>query len=132
MNRGTPKSSVAAAMPTNSETVTPAVGNQKRQHHKSGPAHAEAFANEIGESFAGDGAHASAHFLDQTETDCDGNQDPEEAIPVFRSDGSKRCDAAGIIAGAGGDHSRAKNSEVAEHSPAPRERVAHTTTAAPQ
>src|SRR5260221_9389956 len=37
------------------------VGDQERQHSKGGPAHSKLFANQVGQSFAGDGSHASTH-----------------------------------------------------------------------
>ena len=48
------------------------------------------------------------------------------------ADGGEGGDAAGIISGAGRDHSRAENGKITEDLPAARDGVAQTSTATPQ
>src|SRR5262249_35305614 len=88
------------------------IGNQQRKHYERRPAHAKALANQIGKTLAGDRAHASAHFLDDSETDGYGNEDPEKTISVLSSNRSVRGDTARVIARVGGNHSRAENRKI--------------------
>src|ERR1051326_7683191 len=90
------------------------IRDQQSEHDERCPAHAETFADQIGETLASNRAHASAHLLDNAEADCDWNQEPEKGITEIRADRSKRCDATGVIPGVGGNHSRAKNGDERE------------------
>ena len=46
---------------------------------------AEVLADEIGEAFAGDRAHARAHLLRHDERDRDGNEQPQQRVAELRA-----------------------------------------------
>ena len=68
------------AMPENSATTLPKLTTTSRIMHDEGDTQAELFADEIGEAFAGDGAHARAHLLDDDEGDGDGDHRPQQCV----------------------------------------------------
>ena len=56
------------------------VDGQSRDHDEEGGAEAEFFADQVGEAFAGDHAHARAHFFGDVEGDGHGDQGPEQGV----------------------------------------------------
>src|ERR1035441_5330469 len=63
------------------------VGQHQHAHQQEGDAQSELFADEVGESLAGDGAHAGTHLLDDDERHRDGQQGPQGQIAVARAGG---------------------------------------------
>src|SRR6185503_7184947 len=87
----------------------PQIPKPSRRHSRSATpaspalsAHTETFANQIRQSLAGDGAHARAHFLYDSQTDGQRNQEPEQLVTVIRADRRESGDAARIVSGVSG------------------------------
>ena len=98
------------------------VGEAEDDHGEEGHAQTEFFADEIGEAFARDGAHARGHFLHHDQSDGGGDEGPEERVAVFRAGLRIGKDAAGIVIDVGGDEAGADDGEereqpVAHHAP---------------
>ncbi len=91
------------------------VGESEDDHGEEGHAQAELFADEIGEAFAGDGAHARGHFLHHDQRDGGGDQGPEQRVAVLRAGLRVGEDAAGIVIDVGGDEAGADDGEEREH-----------------
>src|SRR6266852_2490708 len=79
------------------------VGDQQQEHAPEGDAHAEFFANQVGQPLAGDHAHTRRHFLHDGEADCDKHDGPQQAIAILRTRQGIACDTGGIIIDVGGD-----------------------------
>ena len=67
----------------------------------------EFFPDEIGQTLAGDGAHARGHFLNHDKRDGGGDQGPKQRVSVLRAGLRIGEDAAGIVIDVGGDEARA-------------------------
>ena len=87
------------------------IRNHQRDHHEEGGAQAEFFADQIGQAFAGDRAHARAHFLRDDQQERDGDQRPQRQVAVFGAGLRIGEDAAGIVIDVGGDESRADDGQ---------------------
>ncbi len=90
------------------------VGEAENDHGEEGHAQAELFADEVGKSFAGDGAHAGGHLLNDDEGDGGGHQGPEERIAVLGACLRVGEDAAGVVIDIGGDEAGTDDREKRE------------------
>ncbi len=79
------------------------IDGQGGDHYEEGGAEAEFFADQVGEAFAGDDAHAGAHFFGDVESDGHGDERPEEGVAEVRAYGGVGGDAAGVVVHVGGD-----------------------------
>ena len=79
------------------------VHGQGGDHYEEGGAEAEFFADQVGEAFAGDYAHARAHFFGDVERDGHGDEGPEHGVAELRAGGGVGGDAAGVVVYVGGD-----------------------------
>src|SRR5580765_3231748 len=88
-------------------------------HDKERGAESEFLANEIGETFAGNDAHASAHFHGDVQGDGHGDKRPEQRIAVSAAGLGVGGDAAGIVIDIGSDDAGTDDGEKKEHATAP-------------
>ena len=61
------------------------IHGERGDHHEESGAEAEFFADQVGEAFAGDDAHARAHFFADVERDGHGDQRPEQGVAELRA-----------------------------------------------
>ena len=106
-----PKICIDAATPANSATVLPRSTSKRGDHDEERGAEAEFLADQIGEAFAGDHAHARAHFFGDVERDGHGNERPEQRVAELRAGGGVDGDAAGVVVHVRGDQARADDGE---------------------
>ena len=101
-----------------------AVGDQQHDHGEGRPVDAELFADQLGEAFAGDDAHARHLDLDDDQRHGDRPHHPEQAVAVLGADRGVGGDAASVVAGGAGDQARPEKrqhrAEGAEASPVAR------------
>ena len=83
------------------------VDEEAGDHDEKCGAEAELFADQVGEAFAGDHAHARAHFFGDVERDGHGDEGPEERVAVMRACLGVGGDAAGVVVDVGGDEAGA-------------------------
>ncbi len=95
------------------------VHQHQQQHDDDGEAEAEFLADEVGEAFAGDGAHARAHFLDDDEGEGDGEHGPQQGVAELRAGLGVGEDAVGIVVDVGGDEPRAEHGEEEQNPGSP-------------
>ena len=79
------------------------VGDHRGEDREGGDLEAEVLADEAGEPASGDDADAGVHLLDDGEDGRDQHQQPDHAVAVARADHRPGGDAAGVVAGVGGD-----------------------------
>ena len=87
------------------------IRDQNAEHHEEGDAQAELFADEVAKAFAGDGAHAGAHFLDHNQRDGDWDHRPEQHVAELRAGSRVRKDATGIVVDVRGNKSGSYHGE---------------------
>src|SRR5207302_9709085 len=75
-------------------------------HHQESDAQPELFADQVAEPFARHCTHARRNLLDHDQGDGDGNQRPQQVMPIFRAGKRIREDAIGIIVNIRGDEAR--------------------------
>ena len=75
-------------------------------HDEERGAEAELLADQVGEAFAGDHAHAGAHLLADVEGDGHGNERPEQRVAELCAGRGVHGDAAGVVVHVGGDDAR--------------------------
>src|SRR5271163_2647026 len=80
-------------------------------HHKKRWPETELLADQVGESFAGDDAHARAHLFGDVQRDGHGNQRPQQRVAILRAGLRIRRDAAGVVVHVGGNEARADDRE---------------------
>ena len=83
------------------KSARPRIGHGEERH-----AQAELFADQIGEAFAGDRAHARGHFLHHDQRDGGRDQRPQQRVAELRARLRVGEDAAGVVIDVGGDESR--------------------------
>ena len=95
------------------------VDGEGGEHYEESGAEAEFLADQIGEAFAGDHAHARAHFLADVEGDGHGNQRPQQGVAELGAGDGIGGDAAGVVVHVGSDEPRTdhrqKHGDAAAH-----------------
>ena len=95
------------------------IDKETGDHDEEGGAETEFFTDEIGEAFAGDDAHAGAHFHGDVEGDGHGNEGPEKGVAVGGSGLRVGGDTAGVVVDVGGDDAGADDGEEQEDAVTP-------------
>ena len=111
---GMPARPSAAPTPTKSEMQMPrlATSTARRREHR--PADPVLLADQLGEALAGDDAHARGQHLHDRQRDRDQHHRPQQVVAVLGADRGVGRDAAGVVAGVGGDQARAEQAEEDE------------------
>ena len=97
--------------------MLPISTSERRQHHKKRGAESEFFADQVGKAFAGDHAHARAHFFGDVERDGHGNQRPEQRVAELRAGDGVDGDSAGVVVHVGGDEPGADDGQKQSQAP---------------
>jgi hypothetical protein len=95
------------------------VDHHEQYHQHKGEAQAELLADQVAQALAGDHAHAGAHLLHHDQRDGDGNDGPQQGVPVLRAGLGVGEDAAGVVIDVGGDESGAENGQKQEYPDSP-------------
>jgi len=95
------------------------VDQETGDHDEEGGTQAKFLANEIGETFAGDDAHAGTHLHGDVEGYGHGDEGPEQRVAVGGACLGIGADAAGIVVDVGGDDAGADDGEKKEDAVAP-------------
>ena len=94
------------------------VNGEGGQHHEERGAEAEFLADQIGEAFAGDHAHARAHFLADVEGNGHGNQRPQHGVAELGARNGVGGDAARVVVHVGSDEPRTDHRQKHGEAPA--------------
>ncbi len=95
-------------MPTNSRDADAEIRDEHARGREDRPADAVLLADQLGQPLAGDGTHTRRHLLDDDQADGDHHHHPQQVVAVLRADRRVGGDAAGVVAGVGGDQARAR------------------------
>ena len=87
------------------------VDDQNSDHHEERDAQAELLADQVAQAFAGDGAHAGAHFLHHDQRERDRDHGPKKKMSELGAGLRIGQDAAGIVVDVRGDKARPDDGE---------------------
>ena len=105
---GMPARPRAAPTPTKSEMQMPKLAISTASGGEGRPADAVVLADQLGQALAGDDAHAGGEHLHERQREGDQDHHPQQAVAVLGADLRVGGDAAGVVAGVGGDQPRAE------------------------
>ncbi len=127
---GMPARPSAAPMPTKSEMQIPRLAISTALVAKHRPADSVLLAHELGQTLAGDHAHARREHLHERQRDRDQHDRPQQLVAVLRADRGVGRDPAGVVAGVGRDQTRAEQAQEGEHTCAARAKARRQTWSA--
>ena len=90
------------------------VRDQHGDRRERRPADPVLLPDQLGEALARDRAHPRRHLLHDDQRDVISDHHPDQVVAVLRADRRVGRDTAGVVAGVGGDQSRAEEGEQRE------------------